>query len=651
MRWIIRLAGLSVTIISLLMAAFVLPHPSTDEFACLYLATFPQMGSPLQMYMVDGGTGFMALMRHEFMWTTVSTTPRVRMLSRLQPYTQAEHAALLPPQYQIGLGAMAANGSVDTRDIVPITAGISTQWVTYVSSPDIQPLNPLWSPDWTQVSLFWEDAIGNDTIRLINEDGSNPRTLHPNTMKGKLEQPLAWSADNRYLVTQTNAGNTRYTIWDTQTLHEIKLPISAPMEAAVWSPVAPLLGLLVKHDDAPSQVLLYAATDGAQHLVTLAANMDAQTLVWSPTGAHLAVVGYRRTVAHSAAGLGPKMYQFVTAEGTLLPDAPTGMRGQWISENSGYTVRAGLWSANGDRWYFLEDVPDSIPTEVRLRAYEAATGKMDSIATRIPLEWAPEVFNEAMQIDDLRRRGTTPSTPAEQRPNARRDLILTTRQQDASLNVDILDTQTGQQTRLITGADALSQRGGFVPFRLRDSYTDEAWIVIDWLKGDVQHLAWLAANSDQPHDVTDVPTFLSMTRNRNYLFYRRYEGDQLWSVMLLDLRTGQQRALLTNLPPFATIQASVAQTGDRVGIVVDSELYLAALDGSWSRYLGKSSQQMASWLPVAQNKLAYLKLDGTRLRLVVSDAAGNPIFEHGLPLDANTSPLDTGLYGWARCSN
>ena len=660
MRRFFRMTSLFLVVNVLLLGGLTFPQHTYEGLSCLHLASFQQnrgRSGLFNYYLIDARTGFMAMQREEVMWRAVNSSPRVRVMARTLPSKQGLDS-VYTAHYEVGLATLDALGNIDSRHITAILSNIALNSQASFNEDDRWAQSLLWSPDWTRLAMRWEDAARQDYLTLVNEDGSDVRTVQLSPAQNReADAPLAWSPDNRYLLMRANASDSRYSLWDTQTLREVDMPFSESLSAPTWSSSDPHLSAIVTENNAAPRILLFSPSDGALHLTTLPQNYNPSALVWSPTGHYVAIVGYQR-LTEQATPDDQKTYLFVTADGTLLPAKASGLLRQWVSENVDYVVYAGIWSTTGDRWYFLGDVPDSVPTAVALRALDIEADSTESIASQIPVNWAAEIFNEPLQGFAARLSvgnfTFSPFTPATQRPATRRDLLIVTNANGTTLNIDLYDTQTHQHTRLVSGADRLSasEAGYGGQFRLRATATNDTWIAIHWIKGEEQHLTWLKADGSDPYEIDGIPPLAQVNVTNNYLSYRRYDGDQQWSVVIVDLLTGQQRTLLANLPPFDDARAALAPNGSSMAVLMRSGLYIAALDGSWSKQIDPAARQLPWWLPEVQNgdKLAYLKMIGSELRIVVADTQGNQLLDKDVVLPNSSVVLrNVGLLGWTRC--
>jgi hypothetical protein len=284
-----------------------------------------------------------------------------------------------------------------------------------------------------------------------------------------------------------------------------------------------------------------------------------------------------------------------------------------------------------------------------LLSYDSRSGDNRLLESRLATQWWTEVFDED--------RGGDQST--------RQDVVLVTVAEDERLNVDLLDTQTMQRSRLVTDADRLLPLMASPPmtrstFRLflrnRDQSVVRLFHALVSEHGTLRYV-WSALDGTNHHeqafDANNVIIVSTLLLPTPTFFYHLRNGDRS-TIGKIDLLTGERIELLKELTFLDTGYVFPNTRGDYVAFAVTniltgpSDLYVSALDGSSNKFLAAQTLSSPIWSPDG-SQLAYMAVKNGKFTIFIVDQDGDTVRE--LPTNIKLAQSYQAVYlrDWTPC--
>lgn len=526
-----------------------------------------------------------------------------------------------------------------------------------------------------QIAFRWMDSEQHPFLTLVNEDGSNRRIIPLDPSVG-LNDPLAWSADGRYILMRTQRAERfkPYAVLDVQTLKSVSLPAEllsdglVNWQTAAWSPthaqiaaIRSATGTLSKQAPlvTPLQLVLYTPADGTTRLVDLPPQFYVQEIVWSPTGELGALIGtYIFNSNGQVSQRDYRGYVLFSADGTLKTDVLQGLYQSQVNDTN--ITRLGIWSIDGKKWLYLTESGTAMirsSTVLSLVSVAGDSAAVTLLEDQLSPAWWAEVFNDIPRYEE--QFGSPP-------PASRRDLILVTVADDGRFNVDLMDTETLKRTRVLTRVDRLTTPNGeiitetsglrFAIYRSNSSPLLFFNAIVK--RGSQTSYIWSAVDGSNYHELpinADLFELSSGGAFQQPTLLFRLKRDNQSSIGKIDLDSGKQIVLLKALTFADRFNTLVGEDTDRAAFAVTnvltgpSDLYLSALDGSFSKLLATQILSDPVWSPDG-SQLAYMHLDNGRFKIVIVNRDGEQVRELTTSIRLTQQFQGLYLYRWTNCS-
>ncbi|MFN8418337.1 MAG: hypothetical protein U0528_03685 [Anaerolineae bacterium] len=496
------------------------------------------------------------------------------------------------------------------------------------------------STDERNIAFAWIDQANQHFLTRLNIDSSEKLTV---TLTDELSRELleinSWSADNRYFLTNdtldpiTNTLNFR--VWDVAALHPVAAPITLKAHAAAWSLTGSTLALLTD----VNTLNLYDVARATTTTILLPENIVNQSLSWSPDGKYLAVSGFDSTKQNGfGAGYDVETFTILAASGAFLNPPVTGL----YRKNISFEALTGRWSQDGQDWLFLRETDyaqDRLNAGIELAALEPASGNIRPIESRILTTWGKEVF--------------LPESPIA----GQFGLVVVTANDDATLNVDVLDGNGSNRVHLADHIEQiLPQQMSSTPIMRLLANAETSLIAFTWLQQDRELLTW--KNPDGTTKTVDLGLHNMAIRywdDRSHLLYLAGTVEGKWQIAWVNTETGSSSVFI-GVSQFELWNAVLQPDGDRLLITAmgrsgTQQLHLANTAGTLQKLINPLLTGSVLWSPDG-SEFVYIVFDRGNLRLVHHDADGNFLrSDLTVPKSVNIRSDFRFLQTWTKCSS
>jgi Tol biopolymer transport system component len=556
------------------------------------------------------------------------------------------HFIFTEPEAKDSLRIIVTN---EGGEMVTLQEGVANipnwQWETYIR----------WSHDGQQVAYIWAAQDRNIYLSIANADGSAKRTTpipisEDSTTRSGIPSLVGWSSDDAYLAVATDlygrTRSTKFTFWSVQDLQ----PLSGEVEYAVirstaaWSPVGHQFAVMaLENDQAPT--LFVMTPEGEPHAIPLS-DPEITYFNWSPDGRYLLFAGLKLFQPSPRESARKWVYHLYSRAGELLYPSIIGKR---IRSNETYSLPVflnGLWSSDGDEWWFLQERVQGGARKIDLVALNLATGLNRLMALDIPPEFAETIFfTSTSQLFTV-----TTNSPENLRVSNSPHVLVPSRR-GGKLVVDLLETATHRRTTLVEGAERLIDTRTSADYDVLFRSWNGVAIVIPWSAGEQAYLTLTDPDGSSIYTFDGGLQDIAQLRwgDGEWIGYLGRRGDT-WSVELINRRTYQHRRLIDGLdqvgPWELLVQPDFAQAAvmlrENAGSEIN-ELYLSPMDAQQVQQISPKIRNFPQWSPDGM-RLAYLTTSENTIDIVSNE--GEFLRQVAIP-----RPLryPSWLGGWTGC--